>query len=149
MNKNDYTTVTLPRATGKEENFVFVGLNGKGWRILRGVPVRVPRPVAQILAESLLSVGNVNLSLISPRTLFLEALKNHAVNVILLHNHPSGDPTPSRTDRDLTSRLYGLCRMMEIPLLDHIIIGDQKYYSFQEHGALDRDPKIPGSAQAS
>ena len=53
MNKNDYTTVTLPRATGKEENFVFVGLNGKGWRILRGVPVRVPRPVAQILAESL------------------------------------------------------------------------------------------------
>ncbi len=103
----------------------------------------------QILAESLLSVGNVNLSLISPRTLFLEALKNHAVNVILLHNHPSGDPTPSRTDRDLTSRLYGLCRMMEIPLLDHIIIGDQKYYSFQEHGALDRDPKIPGSAQAS
>ena len=53
MNKNDYTTVTLPRATGKEENFVFVGLNGTGWRILRGVPVRVPRPVAQILAESL------------------------------------------------------------------------------------------------
>ena len=53
MDKNDYTTVTLPRATGKEENFVFVGLNGKGWRILRGVPVRVPRPVAQILAESL------------------------------------------------------------------------------------------------
>ena len=103
----------------------------------------------QILAESLLSVGNVNLSLISPRTLFLEALKNHAVNVILLHNHPSGDPTPSRTDRDLTSRLHGLCRMMEIPLLDHIIIGDQKYYSFQEHHALDRDPLISGAAEAS
>ena len=49
---NDYVTVTLPRATGKEENFVFVGLNGKGWNVMRGVPVRVPRPVAHILAES-------------------------------------------------------------------------------------------------
>ncbi len=94
----------------------------------------------QILAESLLSVGNVNLSLISPRTVFLEALKCHAVNVILLHNHPSGDPTPSRADRDLTHRLYKLSKMMEIPLLDHIIIGDQKYYSFQEHHALESDP---------
>ena len=91
----------------------------------------------QILAESELSVGSVNLSLISPRTIFLEALKTHAVNVILLHNHPSGDPTPSRTDRELTHRLYGLSKMMEIPLLDHIIIGDQKYYSFQEHHELD------------
>ena len=49
----NYVTVTLPRATGKEENFVFVGLNGKGWTIMKGVPVRVPRAVAQILAESL------------------------------------------------------------------------------------------------
>lgn len=45
-------TVTLPRATGSEENFVFVGLNGKGWTIMRGVPVRVPRPVYDILAEA-------------------------------------------------------------------------------------------------
>lgn len=45
-------TVTLPRATGSEENFVFVGLNGKGWNIMRGVPVRVPRPVYDILAEA-------------------------------------------------------------------------------------------------
>ena len=52
MNNSDYVTVTLPRATGKEENFVFVGLNGKGWNIMKGVPVRVPRAVAQILAES-------------------------------------------------------------------------------------------------
>ena len=50
---SDYVTVSLPRATGKEENFVFVGLNGKGWTIQRGIPVRVPRPVAQILWESL------------------------------------------------------------------------------------------------
>ena len=49
---NDYVSVTLPRATGKEEDFVFVGLNGKGWTIRRGVTVRVPRPVYEILAES-------------------------------------------------------------------------------------------------
>ena len=48
----ELVAVTLPRATGKEENFVFVGLNGKGWNIMRGVQVRVPRPVADILAES-------------------------------------------------------------------------------------------------
>lgn len=53
MNKqNDYVNVTLPRATGKEEDFVFVGLNGKGYTIRRGVTVRVPRPVYEILAES-------------------------------------------------------------------------------------------------
>ena len=52
-NENDFVTVTLPRATGREENFVFVGLNGKGWNIMKGVPVRVPRAVAQILKESL------------------------------------------------------------------------------------------------
>jgi DNA repair protein RadC len=96
----------------------------------------------QIIAETLLSVGSVNHSLVSPRSIFLEALKAHAVNVILLHNHPSGDPTPSRTDRELTHRLYGLCKMMEIPLLDHIIIGDQKYYSFQENHSLDSEEKI-------
>ena len=49
---NDYVSVTLPRATGKEEDFVFVGLNGKGWTIRRGLTVRVPQPVYEILAES-------------------------------------------------------------------------------------------------
>ena len=51
-NQTEYVTVTLPRATGKEENFVFVGLNGKGYTVMRGVPVRVPRPVYDILAEA-------------------------------------------------------------------------------------------------
>lgn len=50
--QTEYVTVTLPRATGKEENFVFVGLNGKGYTVMRGVPVRVPRPVYDILAEA-------------------------------------------------------------------------------------------------
>lgn len=50
--QTDYVTVTLPRATGKEENFIFVGLNGKGYTVMRGVPVRVPRPVYDILMES-------------------------------------------------------------------------------------------------
>lgn len=51
-NQTEYVTVTLPRATGKEENFVFVGLNGKGYQVMRGTPVRVPRPVADVLARA-------------------------------------------------------------------------------------------------
>ncbi len=62
----------------------------------------------------------------------MEALKCRAVNIILVHNHPSGDPTPSRADRELTKNLLELGKKMDIPLLDHIIIGDNRYTSFKE-----------------
>ncbi len=91
----------------------------------------------QLIAQTRLSEGSVNLSLISPRSLFLEALQTQAVNLILVHNHPSGDPQPSGSDISITHRIYQLGRMMDIPLLDHIIIGDNKYYSFRAHGRLE------------
>lgn len=86
----------------------------------------------QILKESLLSNGSVNMSLISPREIFMEALKQRAVNVLLVHNHPSGDPTPSSSDKALTDNVREMGEKLDIPLLDHIIIGDNRYASFKE-----------------
>lgn len=89
-----------------------------------------------LLGEKKLSEGSVRMSLVSPRQIFLEALQVRAVNFILLHNHPSGDPTPSRMDREITKNLSLLGEMMDILLLDHIIIGDNSYASFKELGYL-------------
>ncbi|MCM1063685.1 MAG: DNA repair protein RadC [Eubacterium sp.] len=86
----------------------------------------------QIISEQKLSEGSVRMSLISPREIFLAALQCNAVNILLVHNHPSGDPTPSRADLELTANLKELCDKMDIPLLDHIIIGDNRYTSFKE-----------------
>lgn len=86
----------------------------------------------ELVKETVLSIGTVNASLVSPRELFLQALEDHAVTVILLHNHPSGDPTPSKDDYELTKRLRKAGELLQIPLLDHIIIGDQCYTSFLE-----------------
>lgn len=90
----------------------------------------------QIIKESLLSSGSVRMSLISPREIFLEALHYKAVNIILVHNHPSGDPTPSECDVELTQSVKEMGDTLEIPLLDHIIIGDNRYTSFKESDLL-------------
>ena len=86
----------------------------------------------QSLEEAELSSGSVRMSLISPREIFIEALKAKAVNILLLHNHPSGDPSPSKSDVELTQRVFQMGEQLEIPLLDHIIIGDNRYFSFRE-----------------
>lgn len=86
----------------------------------------------QMLCEKKLSEGSVNMSLISPREIFIAALENKAVNLILVHNHPSGDPTPSKSDIALTQNVLELGMKMDMPLLDHIVIGDNSYISFRE-----------------
>lgn len=91
---------------------------------------------SQIIKEVFLSSGSVNMSLISPREVFLEALKGEAVSIILLHNHPSGDPTPSQCDLSITRHVKEMGDMLDIPMLDHIIIGDNCYYSFKEKGYI-------------
>lgn len=90
----------------------------------------------QILKEVFLSSGSVNMSLISPREVFLEALKGEAVSIILLHNHPSGDPTPSQCDLEITRHVKEMGDKLDIPMLDHIIIGDNCYFSFKEKGYI-------------
>lgn len=90
----------------------------------------------QLIKELELSRGTVKSSLLSPREVFVEALKAEAVNIILLHNHPSGDPTPSREDMTVTENIAKMGHVLDIPLIDHIIIGDNKYISFKEQGYL-------------
>ena len=91
---------------------------------------------SMLLAEKQLSVGTVNASLISAREIFLEALKCQAVYIILIHNHPSGDPHPSREDILLTKRVWEAGELIGISLLDHIIIGDRSYVSLREENLM-------------
>lgn len=91
---------------------------------------------AELIDETNISKGTVNASLITPRELFVEALKKEAVSMILLHNHPSGDPTPSRDDILTTKRISECGLLIGIELLDHIIIGNNCYVSFQEENLL-------------
>ena len=87
--------------------------------------------------EQLLSRGTVNATLITPREVFVEAVKYRAVNLILVHNHPGGDPSPSQADLDVTERIYHCGELLGIHLLDHIIIGDHRYISFREKEIFD------------
>lgn len=86
----------------------------------------------RFLGDKLLSVGTVNASLISPREIFIEALRRQAVHIILLHNHPSGNPAASREDVAITVQVAEAAKILEISLMDHIIIGDNRYFSFRE-----------------
>ena len=89
-----------------------------------------------LLNEYTLSVGTVKASLLSPREVFVKAVKEKAVYVMLLHNHPSGDPRPSGNDTTLTEQIKAAGQLMDIPLIDHIIIGDNDFYSYKENGLL-------------
>ena len=89
-----------------------------------------------LLGERQISKGTVNASLITPREIFILALKFDASGIILLHNHPSGDTTPSHQDRVVTKQICECGKLMNIPLIDHIIIGDNTYSSFKELGLL-------------
>lgn len=89
-----------------------------------------------ILKISDISVGSLNSSIVHPREVFKEAVINSASSIILVHNHPSGDPDPSREDTVITNRLDEVGKMMGIRVIDHIIIGDGVFYSFKEEGLL-------------
>lgn len=91
---------------------------------------------SKLLGETDISKGTVNASIISPREIFIKALDHHAVAIVLIHNHPSGDPTPSENDFRLTKRMQEAGRLIGIELLDHIIIGNNCYISFAEEKLL-------------
>lgn len=92
---------------------------------------------SRLIGESDISKGTVNASLITPRELLIEALQKNAVSMIVLHNHPSGDPAPSREDILITKRIRDAGQLIGIELLDHIIIGNNCYISFAEKGLLN------------
>ena len=87
-----------------------------------------------LLGDEMIFKGTVNSSLANPREIFLSAVSYHAVGILLVHNHPSGDCTPSEADISFTQRIKEAGELLGIPLLDHIIIGDCKYLSFREQG---------------
>ena len=91
---------------------------------------------SNLLGDEIISIGTVNHSLVSPREIFLKALEYEAVHIVLLHNHPSGDPSPSEADIDVTMRVMESGDILGIALADHIIIGDNRYMSFRENGLL-------------
>lgn len=91
---------------------------------------------SKLIGDQTISVGTCNASLISPREVFLQALDRQAVYVVLLHNHPSGNPKPSEEDIKVTKRIKECGKLLGVPLMDHIIVGDNCYYSFHENGIL-------------
>lgn len=88
------------------------------------------------IKDEVISVGTVNKSLMDPREIFTLALLNESVQLILLHNHPSGDVTPSRDDILATKREKQCGELLAVRLVDHIIIGGNGYFSLKEHGLL-------------
>jgi DNA repair protein RadC len=101
-----------------QEHFVAIYLNTKN----------------QVIHRKTIFIGSLNSSIVHPREVFKEAIKRSAASIICAHNHPSGDPTPSREDIDVTKRLAECGRIIGIELLDHLIIGDQKFVSLKEKG---------------
>ena len=90
----------------------------------------------RVIAYHEVSRGTLESTLVHPREVFTAALLAHAAAIVASHNHPSGDPTPSPDDVALTRRLVEVGDVIGIPVLDHIIIGDGRYYSFKEAGRL-------------
>lgn len=90
----------------------------------------------RLLRTSIISVGTLDSSPAHPREIFRQAASASAAAIVLFHNHPSGDPTPSRDDVDLTRRLVQAGELMGIDVLDHVILADTRYFSFREAGRL-------------
>lgn len=90
----------------------------------------------QILRETTISVGSLNANIVHPREVFKEALTYSAAHIIVCHNHPSGDPTPSREDIEITKKLVETGKIMGIDVLDHVIIGDGRHFSMKEAGHI-------------
>ena len=100
-----------------QENFYAVYINTKN----------------MLISYKLLFKGNINSSTVHPREIFKYALLESAFAIIVLHNHPSGDPTPSNEDIELTNHLIETGKIIGIPVIDHIVIGNNKYYSFYKN----------------
>ena len=100
-----------------------------------------------LIDERILSKGTVNASLVSPREVFIHALQAQAAGIMLLHNHPGGNPEPSGNDIRITERILQTGILTDIPLYDHIIIGDNQYFSFKERSLMTHMSYSEGEIQ--
>lgn len=117
---NDAYDYLKSMSLNSEENLVVLCLNTKN----------------KIIYTTLGSKGTLNSSLVHPREIFTEAIKVRAATIIIGHNHPSGDPSPSSEDISITARLKECGKIIGIDLLDHIIIGNGRFVSLKEKGVL-------------
>ncbi|MBS3090161.1 DNA repair protein RadC [Candidatus Pacearchaeota archaeon] len=101
----------------KQEHFIAILLNNRNY----------------FIKEQLLTKGVLDASIIDPREVFKPAIKNSASRIILVHNHPSGNPEPSKEDLEVTKKLFEAGELLGIKVLDHVIIGRDKYWSWKEH----------------
>lgn len=101
----------------KQENFYAIYLDTK----------------SNLITYKLLFKGTINTSCVHPREIFKYALLNSAYSIIVFHNHPSGDPTPSPQDKEVTNSLFQIGKLMAIPVIDHIVFGSNNYFSFYEY----------------
>ena len=128
------TTPDAPRVAPRR-------LEPGGWRLARGaghvwiLPLDAQHQLVGA-GPTVITRGILNSSLVHPREVFIAAIASRAAAVILVHNHPSGDPTPSPDDRAVTDQLVAAGRVLDIPVFDHVIIGDGRYTSFAEAGLL-------------
>jgi len=93
----------------------------------------------EVLDYTLLHEGTIDSVAIYPRRIIETALSKHAAGIILVHNHPSGNPAPSREDKALTSEITSAARTLDIRVLDHIVVGKAGYFSFLENNILDAE----------
>ena len=118
----DAAKFLMPRLRhGTHEEFLTILLNTKN----------------RVIKTERIAEGSLTSAVVHPREVFASAIINHAAAILVAHNHPSGDPYPSSEDRHLTKSLEEAGKTLGIPLMDHIVIGDGRYYSFREHGELD------------
>lgn len=110
----------------KKEVFRIVLLNGKN----------------QIIRIITVSEGSLTACLVHPREVFAPAIRESSAALLLIHNHPSGDPTPSREDVEINNRLVQAGKLVGIPVLDHLVIGDGTYFSFIDHGLMTRSAPL-------
>ncbi len=90
----------------------------------------------QLIREVLISIGSLSTSVVHPREVFAPAVRDSTAAVIFIHNHPSGDPAPSREDRECTQRLLRAGKILGIRVLDHVVLGHEDYFSFADAGLL-------------
>lgn len=113
-------------AMEKQEHFLCINLNG----------------AMEIISIRVICSGTGNMAILRPSEVFAEAVKEHASAVVISHNHPSGNPLPSKQDIQTTLRLYQAAELLGIALLDHIILSKTNYFSFLEHSCLSEDKLI-------
>lgn len=92
----------------------------------------------ELITEKKLFEGTLMESVVSPREIILTAVQNSAAAIVLLHNHPSGDPSPSVQDKLVTEKIIKACEYVDIHVLDHVIIGKDSYFSFADKGLIDK-----------